>query len=111
MKKPLKRKSKKNTKRVTLEDVLKKELKDPEFSFFFKKEKVISEIAYLVRNTRQRLGLTQTELAKRAKTNQSVIARLESGSDRRTPSLELLDRIARALKTRLLIGFESQLAA
>lgn len=93
-------------KRISLGDVLKKELKDPEFSFYFQHERSISKIARLIRDARLKAGVTQAELAVRAKTTQSVIARLESGTDQRTPSLDLLERIARALKAKLLVSFE-----
>lgn len=94
------------TKRITLKDVLKKEFKDPEFRFYFQQEKSISQIAHLIREARLRSGLTQMELAEQAQTSQTVIARLESGTDQRTPSLDLLNRIARALKARLQVSFE-----
>ena len=93
-------------KRITLKEVLKREQKDPEFSFYFQREKAISEIAQLVRDARIRAGLTQAQLAEKARSSQVVIARLESGSDDRTPSLDLLERIAGALKARLLVRFE-----
>ncbi|MEO6165702.1 MAG: helix-turn-helix transcriptional regulator [Candidatus Binatia bacterium] len=94
------------SKRVALKDVLKRELKDPEFSFYYQREKAISEIAQLVRDGRLRAGLTQAQLAEKAQSSQVVIARLESGSDDRVPSLDLLDRIASALKAKLLVRFE-----
>jgi len=53
---------------------------------------------------RQRAGLTQTEIAKRIKTTQSVIARLESG--RSLPSGRTLQRYAKATGSRLAIRFE-----
>jgi ribosome-binding protein aMBF1 (putative translation factor) len=93
-------------KRIALEDVLKRELRDPEISFYYQKEKAISEIAQLVRDARLRAGLTQAQLAEKAQSSQVVIARLESGSDERVPSLDLLKRIASALKARLLVRFE-----
>lgn len=96
------------SKRITLKEVLKKELKDSEFSFYFQHEKSISKIARLIRDARLKAGITQYELALRAKTSQSVVARLESGSDTRTPSLDLLERIARALKAKLFLSFEYQ---
>lgn len=98
-------------KRPTLNDVIKKELKNTEFRFYFEREKAISRIAYLVRDARQRVKLTQAELAKLAKTSQVVIARLESGTDGRVPSLELLERIAHALKAKLMVSFEFKKAA
>ncbi len=94
------------SKRISLKEVVKKELKDPEFSFYFQQERSISKIAQLIRDARGKVGITQEELAVRASTSQAVIARLESGSDRRTPTLGLLERIARALKAKLLVGFE-----
>ena len=51
------------------------------------------------------------QLAKKAKSSQVVIARLESGMDQRTPSLDLLERIARALKAKLLVSFDYKHAA
>lgn len=52
----------------------------------------------LVREARKRAGITQQELAERAGTTQSAIARLESG--RTSPSLEQVQRLMR------LAGFE-----
>ena len=94
------------SKRVALKEVLKRELKDPEFSFYFQREKAISEIARLVRDARLKAGLTQAQLAQKAQSSQVVIARLESGADQRTPSLDLLERIAGALKAKLLVRFD-----
>jgi ribosome-binding protein aMBF1 (putative translation factor) len=93
-------------KRVTLKEALSRELKDPEFSFYFRREQAISEIARLVRDARLKAGLTQAQLAKKAQSSQVVIARLESGTDQRIPSLDLLERIASALKAKLLVRFE-----
>ena len=45
----------------------------------------------LVREGRRRAGLTQRELAERAGTTQSAIARLESG--RNSPSFEQVERL------------------
>ena len=53
-----------------------------------------------------RKNLTQEEFAKRARTTQPVIARLESGKDTRVPSLLLLTRLAAAAHTSIRITFE-----
>jgi ribosome-binding protein aMBF1 (putative translation factor) len=98
-------------KRIALKDVLKRELRDPEFSFYYQREKAISEIAQLVRDARLRAGLTQARLAEKAQSSQVVIARLESGTDNRIPSLDLLERIAGALNARLLVRFEQKKVA
>ena len=48
----------------------------------------------IVQEARRRAGLTQRELAARAHTSQSAIARIERG--RQVPSIETLQRILRA---------------
>lgn len=98
-------------KRVALKNVIKKEMKDAEFRFYFERERAISKIARMTRDARLKAGLTQAQLAQRAKTSQTVIARLESGVDQRTPSLDLLERIARALRAKLMLRLEYQKAA
>jgi transcriptional regulator with XRE-family HTH domain len=55
----------------------------------------------LVREGRKRAGLTQKELADRAGTTQSAIARLESG--RSTPSLEAVERLLRHCGFQLIV--------
>lgn len=97
--------------RIQLSDVLKCELQDAEFEFYFTRAKAIHTLAKMIRDARLRAGMTQIELAQRAKTTQAVIARLESGADQRTPSLDLLDRIASAVKAKLLIRFDYRKAA
>ena len=49
---------------------------------------------HLVREARRRAGLTQSELAERAGTTQSAVARTERGMT--TPSLEQLSKLVRA---------------
>lgn len=51
----------------------------------------MTNVAQLVRGTRYAAGLTQTELAVRARIPQSSISVIESG--RRIPSVELVDRL------------------
>jgi transcriptional regulator with XRE-family HTH domain len=53
---------------------------------------------------RNRAGLTQSEVARRIKTSQSVVARLESGAS--MPSTRTLQRFAKATGSRLSIRFE-----
>ncbi|MDO8527948.1 MAG: helix-turn-helix transcriptional regulator [Deltaproteobacteria bacterium] len=96
----------KNKKRFSFEEALEQELKDPEFRFYFERARAVRQISGIVRAARLRAGLTQAKLAQKAKTSQAVIARLEAGSDSRIPSLDLLERIASALKARLVINFE-----
>jgi ribosome-binding protein aMBF1 (putative translation factor) len=55
---------------------------------------------------RAKAGLTQEQLAKRMKTSQAVVARLESG--RTLPSTRTLKRFAKATGHRLRITFEPE---
>jgi transcriptional regulator with XRE-family HTH domain len=50
----------------------------------------------MLRATRQALGLTQIELAKRAKVSQAYVASIEAGS-KQNPSMAVLYRLARVL--------------
>ena len=53
---------------------------------------------------RTAVGLSQAQLARRMKTSQSYIARIEGGRVR--PSTDALERFAQATGTRLRITFE-----
>ncbi len=79
-------------------------LKDPEVRKEY--EALEEEFALIaeVAKARQRAGLSQAQLAKRMKTTQSTIARLESGRGR--PSTRTLSRFAKATGHRLKISFE-----
>jgi len=85
---------------------LKKQQTDPEFRILFDVQCVKLHIARLVKTARTQRGWTQAELAQRVGTTQSVIARLESASDEREPSLHLLGRLASALGFQLALSFE-----
>ena len=81
-------------------------LKDPGVRVLYEEEHAKTEIANAVRSARLKAGLTQLELATKIGTKQSVIARLESGGDKRTPSLPLLARIAAACGAEFEFGFK-----
>ena len=59
------------------------------------------EIAHELINARARAGLTQSNVAKRMGTTQSVIARMESGST--LPSMRSLVRYARVTGSRTVV--------
>lgn len=62
-----------------------------------------------VRAERERLGLTQTELAEKMGTTQPTIARLEAGGV--IPSLDTLHRAADAFGLELVVDFRQQASA
>ena len=59
-----------------------------------------STAAQLLTSARRRAGLTQRELARRARTSQSVVARIENGAA--SPSFRTLERLVQCA------GFELQ---
>jgi transcriptional regulator with XRE-family HTH domain len=85
--------------------VLAKEwMKDPAFRREYEAlEEEFALIAAML-GARARAGLTQAQVAKRMKTTQTAVARLEGG--RSKPSTRTLERYAKATGHRLVIGFE-----
>jgi len=67
----------------------------------YRRAKEAFEIAERVRQARERLGMTQVELAGRIGSTQPAIARLEAGGV--TPNLDTLHRIAEALGLELVV--------
>lgn len=88
---------------LTLNDYLKEQLKNPAF----KKEWDASEAAYQVTREliRARIEgrISQRQLARKAKTTQAVISRIENMSV--SPSVGLLQRIAASLGKKLVVKF------
>lgn len=62
------------------------------------------ELAQTLIEARTHAGLSQTQVARRMKTSQSYIARLETGQVK--PSADALERYAQATGFRLKISFE-----
>jgi len=87
-----------------IRDLHKKWMKDPEYRNEYELLEAEFALAAAVAKARKRAGLSQAEIARRMKTTQSTIARLESG--RGKPSTRTLDRFAKATGHRLKISFE-----
>jgi transcriptional regulator with XRE-family HTH domain len=87
-----------------IRDLRKKWMKDPEFRKAYDAMEEEFALMLEVAKARSRSGLSQAELARRMKTTQSTIARLESG--RGLPSTRTLGRFAKATGHRLKISFE-----
>jgi len=83
------------TKRITVDDWLKDELRDEEFRLLWNERKAAYAVARELIRLRKAQGLSQTEVARRAGLQQSAIARLESGSIK--PTLDTIQRVASVL--------------
>ena len=79
-------------------------LKDPEFRKIYEGSRLEYEIARALIRARIEKRLTQAQLARKLKTKQSVISRVESGQS--TPSLSFLKRLAGVLDTSLSVQFK-----
>lgn len=65
------------------------------------------EIGQTIIDARIKRGLTQAKLARKAKTKQPAIARLESST--RLPSLTFLKRVADAMRMDIVITFKERI--
>ena len=88
-----------------IKDLHKKWSRDPEYREAYEKLAPEFELAKALIEARLKAGLTQEQLARRMKTTQSVIARLEGG--RTNPSTKTLGKLAQATGTHLRITFET----
>ena len=79
-------------------------LRNPEFKRLYEESQPELEIAKAIIRARIENKITQKELAKKMKTTQSVISRVEQG--RTSPSISLLKRLAAALNTTLQVQFK-----
>lgn len=93
-----------NRKTISAAKVFHRWKKAPEYVEAYNKLDEEFALAATVIKLRADAGLSQGQLAKRMRTTQAVIARLESG--RFKPSTRTLERLAAATGTRLRISFE-----
>lgn len=82
----------------------KKMLKNPKIRQALKDSEVEFQIARSMIEARIQKGLTQSAIAKKMNTRQSVISRFETGQT--TPTVSFLKRLAIALNSRLTISFQ-----
>src|SRR6059058_5502029 len=95
----------KKGKAVTLNLNLEKEMKRERFAASFQKELSRNRLADQIAELREKHGWTQAELARKVGTTQSSIARLEN-PNYRNYSFKTLEKVAKALKARLIVGLE-----
>lgn len=98
---------------MTLEKLLEKQLKDKELRILYDERRFYLQVAHLVSDLRAKSGMSQAALAKRAKVSQPLIARLEVGDPRRTPTFDTIFRVLKALGYSMVISVkpESDIAA
>lgn len=87
----------------TLEDDLRKRLKNPKFKKEWEDSEAEYQLACKLIEVRLKKNLSQRELAKKVHTSQAAISRIEAMHG--NPSLSLLKRIAQALGTKIQISF------
>ena len=85
-------------------DLQRKWMKEPDYKSAYAALDDEFQLEKTLIEARKQAGLSQDQLARRMKTSQSYVARIESGQVR--PSTNALERFARATGTRLKITFE-----
>ena len=94
----------KNKKNLISFDTLHKSwMGDPEYKHEYERLGPEFEIARQIIDARIKRNITQVELAKRMKTGQAVVSRLETANAK--PSLSLIQRLADALNLRFELRF------
>ena len=94
--------------RTRVDDLHKEWMKDPKYRREYQALEEEFSLTVAMIEARSRAGMTQEQLARRMKTTQAVVARLEGGGSR--PSTRTLERYARATGNRLRITFEPEAA-
>jgi DNA-binding XRE family transcriptional regulator len=90
-------------KAIDFQDILRRELKNPEFKRLYDEHGRQLEIAYQILQLRKKKKLSQAQLAKKIGTKQSNIARMEAGNQ--NFSVDILGKIAEALGCNVKIEF------
>lgn len=88
----------------TLEDDLKKRLKNPAFRKTWEESELEYQLSRVLIQRRLDKKMSQRDLAEKAHTTQAVISRIEGMNS--NPSIGLLKKLAGALGVKLKIGFE-----
>ena len=88
---------------ISLNEVLKKDLKDPGFRKDFDEADIEARLAVQIALARDRAHLSQVQLAKKLGTKQQTVSRIERGGQNLT--LHTLWKISQAVHSRLVIEF------
>ncbi|MCK5510815.1 helix-turn-helix transcriptional regulator [Candidatus Parcubacteria bacterium] len=93
----------KKIKLLSFDDLLKQELKNPEFKKGFELETKKLEMSLAIINLRKKKKISQAKLAEKIGMKQSAVGRIEAGKQNLT--IETLQKIAFALNKELVVGF------
>ena len=93
---------------TTYRSHLNNKLKDPKFRHRFNQEKRLLDLAIQVQESREKQGLSQTELAEIAGITQQQLSRLESGTN---CNVSTLLKVCQALNIRVTLKPETQKAS
>jgi transcriptional regulator with XRE-family HTH domain len=94
-------------KKTNFDLYLEEQLKDPVFAERFERAGEAWDVALQIVALREKAGLSQTELARKLKTTQQQISRLESPGYE-GHSLSMLRRVARVLNAQVRVVFETR---
>ena len=86
---------------------LEEQLRDPDFAERFKRAGEAWDVAMQIAALRDSAGLSQKELARKLKTSQQQVSRLESPAYE-GHSLSMLRRVAKALSAKVLVALTSK---
>lgn len=93
----------KKIKLLSFDNLLKQELKDPEFRKGFEMEKKKLKMSLDIINLRKKKKISQSKLAEKIGMKQSAVGRIEAGKQNLT--IETLQKIAFALNKELVVSF------
>ncbi len=88
---------------MTHNELKEKALSNPKIKSAYARQGAELELLDIFLKARKMTGLTQNEIAKRMKTSRPVIARIESGGQKHSPSIRTLQKYATAIGFRLKI--------
>lgn len=94
-------------KKTNFDLYLEEQLKDPDFAERFQRAGEAWDVALQIAALREKAGLSQKELARKLKTSQQQISRLESPGYE-GHSLSMLRRVAKVLKARVRVVIEAE---
>jgi transcriptional regulator len=97
-------------KKTNFDRYLEAQLRDPDFAVRFDAAGEAWEVSMQLAALRQQAGLSQKDLARKLKTSQQQVSRLESPGYE-GHSLSMLRRVAKALNARVRVTIEAKKAA